>query len=207
MIIFNRAEFRSVGYGLAWTICSLAVMSCGQKRQIAESSAASGSWPDSVYISNGDIVVARTFDTLRNSLLSAIQAKGFAYAIEFCNEKVSPLMAVYSDTVKVRRTSFRHRNPDNKPDSLEASILENWDRQVRQGEKPQPGLVRENGKVHYFKPIQTQGMCLNCHGAPVKNIQPATQSAIKNRYPNDLAIDFEEGDLRGGWHLIFEYNR
>jgi cytochrome c553 len=47
-------------------------------------------------------------------------------------------------------------------------------------------------------------MCLNCHGAPGKEIAAATVSKIQELYPDDSAVDFKEGDLRGVWHIVFK---
>ena len=80
--------------------------------------------PDSVYTKKGNEIVALTFDTLRNSLLNAINSQGVDGAITFCNENAYPLTTTYADSVVVRRTALRYRNPDNKPDSLEQLILD-----------------------------------------------------------------------------------
>src|SRR5690606_6627532 len=80
--------------------------------------------PDSVYLQRGDNLVAQTFDTLRNSLLSSIADKGFPHAIDFCNEKAYPLTTIYqADSITIRRASARFRNPNNQPDSLEMAAL------------------------------------------------------------------------------------
>ena len=151
----------------------------------------------------GDRIVAETFDTLRKSLLTAVQRQGFEEAIDFCSEKASALTSLYGDTVMVRRTSLRYRNPGNKPDSLETHVLEAWEREVSAGHKPVTSVFRDEGRVHYFKPITMQALCVNCHGSPGKDIQPPTLTAIRKQYPGDKAIGFKEGDLRGSWHLIF----
>jgi hypothetical protein len=96
------------------------------------------------------------------------------------------------------------RNPGNAPDSLEQLILQEMERDTKTQKEIKAKLVRSlSGEVHYFKPILLQPMCLNCHGTPQTQIQPATLNKIKELYPNDQAIDFKEGDLRGIWHIIF----
>jgi hypothetical protein len=49
-------------------------------------------------------------------------------------------------------------------------------------------------------------MCLACHGDPQKDIQPAVLQTISKLYPDDKAIGYKEGDLRGAWHIIFRNN-
>jgi hypothetical protein len=50
-------------------------------------------------------------------------------------------------------------------------------------------------------------MCLNCHGTPGKHIQDATLTKIQQLYPEDRAVNFKEGDLRGLWHIIFNVQK
>lgn len=155
--------------------------------------------PDSVYMQQGDKLVAQTFDTLRNSLLSAIADKGFPHAIDFCNEQAYPLTTLYqTDSISIRRASARFRNPKNQPDSLEQAALADL---IVNG--PSAKIIRTRDQVHYIKPILMQAMCLNCHGVPDQNIKPATLQAIRERYPTDQAINYAEGDLRGIWHIAF----
>jgi Protein of unknown function (DUF3365) len=162
--------------------------------------------PDSVYTKKGNAIVALTFDTLRNSLLNAISTHGMDGAITFCNENAYSLTTTYSDSVVVRRTALRYRNPDNIPDSLEQSILDEINTNLLSGGKPETKVVRHSSKkeIHFFKPILMQPMCLNCHGTPGKQIQNTTLASIQQLYPDDRAVDFKEGDLRGVWHIVFK---
>ena len=154
--------------------------------------------PDSVYIHAGNRIVAATFDTLRQSLLSAIGTQGMEQAIVFCNVNAYPLTNSFADSVTVKRTSLRVRNANNLPDSLEQSVLQEFG-----GAKPGVKIIRIPGEINYFKPIMLQAMCLNCHGIPNKEIQTSTMRKIIELYPNDRATNFKEGDLRGVWHITF----
>lgn len=155
--------------------------------------------PDSVYQQRGDKLIAITFDTLRNSLTSAIGSGGFTHAIQFCNEKAYPLTNTYAEEgITVRRSSSKYRNPSNQPDSLEMSVFNEF---IING--PKPKLIRTSKEVHYIKPILMQGMCLNCHGKPGENIQAETLQAIAALYPDDRATGYTEGELRGIWHIVF----
>jgi Protein of unknown function (DUF3365) len=181
-------------------------MSCTQKKVGDETTAVKEPIPDSVYIKKGNEIVALTFDTLRNSLLHAISSKGAEGAITFCNENAYNITATYADSVLIRRSASRYRNPENKPDSLESFILDEMNQQVLSAGKPGTRIVRNTsgGEIHFFKPILLQPMCLNCHGAPGKEIAAATVSKIQELYPDDSAVDFKEGDLRGVWHIVFK---
>ena len=175
---------------------SLLTLSCNQHKSELDTT---NSIPDSVYLKNGDQLVLQTFDTLRNSLLTAIGEQGFAHAVQFCNEKAYPLTGSYaSEELIIRRASTRSRNPSNKPDSLEMTVFSEF-----QSNGPGTKIIRTKGEVHYIKPIMMQAMCLNCHGSPDLDIKPETWAAIQRNYPQDKAIGYAEGDLRGIWHIIF----
>ncbi len=165
--------------------------------------------PDSVYTKAGNRIIALTFDTLRNSLLEAIRSQGIENAIAFCNENAYPITGVYADSVTLRRTSLRFRNPKNRPDSLELSVLEEMAAQPKNTEGTGTKIIRResSSEIHYFKSIILQPMCLNCHGTPGEQIQDATLARIQQLYPDDKAVNFKAGDLRGVWHIVFKSQR
>lgn len=188
---------------IALVVLTIFFMGCSE-RPSGDASHAQYPWSDSLVTRTGDQIVARTFDTLRNSLVRAIGSEGFPGAISFCRQRAGVLTSAYSDSVSIRRTALRYRNPENRPDTLELEILNTWGSQMGEGKVPGGIVVRAGGRVHYFKPIMMQPLCMNCHGVPGVNIQPATLEAIRRHYPDDLAVDFVAGDLRGAWHLIFQ---
>ena len=156
-------------------------------------------------MNTGDQIVSQTFDSLRNALIRQIGSAGVEGAISFCNENATSLTNTYADSVTIRRTALRYRNPDNRPDSLELTVLKNLSDDVESHMPPASRIIRneKRGEIHYFKPIMTQAMCLSCHGNTSSQIRPNVQLKIAQRYPDDRAVDFKEGDLRGAWHIIF----
>jgi hypothetical protein len=180
------------------------LMSCTRK-DLGNKNVSKAPIADSVYTRNGNTIVALTFDTLRNSLLYAIRSQNIDGAIAFCNEQAYPITDTYSDSVIVRRTALRFRNPKNKPDSLERSVLYSMGKQMKTVKMPDTRIIRNDStkEVHFFKPIILQPLCLNCHGIAGKQIQNSTHALIKKLYPSDQAVDYTEGDLRGVWHIIF----
>ena len=153
----------------------------------------------------GDSIIAKTFDTLRNTLLRETGAHGFAGGIHFCSLHALPLTAAYANTeALVKRTSAKLRNPANAPDSMEAAVFALFTRQKDSGLQIKPVLINtEAGSNHYFKPIMMQAMCLNCHGEKNKHIAQATWDSIQKKYPADAAFNYKEGDIRGVWHITF----
>lgn len=156
------------------------------------------------YKVKGDSIVAMTFDTLRNTLLTAVKEKGFDGAVEFCNTSALSLTNSYAENnISIERTSDKLRNPANAPDSTEQRILSQLLKMAGSSDKPAAVVERDaSGNVHYYKPILMQAMCLNCHGNK-EQVQPATLAMIKSKYPDDLALGYKEGDLRGMWHVTF----
>jgi hypothetical protein len=51
-----------------------------------------------------------------------------------------------------------------------------------------------------LRPIVEQPMCGSCHG-PADKIAPAVAAALKHRYPNDRAVGFLNGEIRG-WFWV-----
>ena len=160
------------------------------------------------YTKMGNSIVKKTFDTLRNSLQTAISQSGFEGAVPYCQTAAYSLTNIYaSDSVTIRRTALKYRNPRNKPDTSEERILKIFASLKEQGiinDSIKP-ITEEskNGEVHFYKPIMLQQMCASCHGSKSKDIQPSVWKAINTLYPLDMAYDFKTGDLRGMWHITF----
>lgn len=153
----------------------------------------------------GDTLIARTFDTLRNTLLQTIGEKGFPGAVSFCNTEALSLTNTYTaQGITIKRTSDKLRNPSNSPNEMEQKILSEY-MGTKQNKLELKPVLEEDvaGNHHYFKPIIMQAMCLNCHGDKASQIKPDTWEAIHKKYPNDSAFDYKEGDLRGIWHVVF----
>jgi len=58
--------------------------------------------------------------------------------------------------------------------------------------------------ISYYKPTMQLEFCGTCHGS--KESIGAEYDAIAKLYPEDLAIDFKTGDLRGLWRVDFKKN-
>jgi hypothetical protein len=141
--------------------------------------------------------------SLKGNLESAIDEGGPANAIQFCNQEAIPLTTEVQENLgrglEIKRTSFKYRNPDNAPDSFEEEALHYFE-QLREenGEMPQYYIqqIEETGEHRYYKPLPVGGLCLNCHG-DLAQINPAVQEVLAEKYPDDLAVGYKEGDFRG----------
>jgi hypothetical protein len=190
-------------------VCCVTILNCAEKKISDDPIDVENLLDDSVYIQQGNRIVVHSFDTLRNSLLGAIASQGMEEAITFCNEKAYPITDIYADSVVIRRTSLRYRNPTNKPDSLELAMLNAMNAEMNFSNTAESRVIRQQstGEIHFFKPILTQAMCLNCHGTLGVQVKDKTLARIQQLYPEDRAMNFKEGDLRGAWHIIFRSHK
>ena len=102
----------------------------------------------------------------------------------------------------IRRVSLRNRNPRAVPDAWERAVLEDFDRRAAAGEAPatleKAEVVAVDGKQNYryMRALPVQPLCLNCHGTP-EQLTPAVRQKLGELYPDDKAIGYKPGDIRG----------
>ncbi len=125
----------------------------------------------------------------KKALQKALKQKGTAGAIAECK-----LPDAIPDKTKVGRTSLKLRNPGNTAPAWVKPILDEWSA-AKPSSIPKHKLVElGNHRYGYAEPIFTEPVCLDCHG---KHISPMVRKTLKATYPEDKAIDFEVGQLRG----------
>jgi len=142
---------------------------------------------------------------LQQALSGAIRQDGVVAAIEVCQHQ-APAIAdrVSSESMAVGRTALRVRNPRNEADPWETRILQDFQRRMAQGEDPSSleifAIRHVDGQRqgHWMKAIPTGGLCLTCHGS---ELDPELQATIDQRYPDDRAVGFSAGDLRGAFSV------
>lgn len=154
----------------------------------------------------GDSISNEAQKQLISNLQKAIEEKGVAGAIGFCNVEALPILKTVSEKhgVTIRRASNRYRNPDDQPDEDEAKILDAYEYNAENGIKNDPNIQKiEGGEVYlYTKAIIIPGaFCLSCHGDPDKDIDAKTLAEINALYPSDKATGHKIGDLRGMWSI------
>lgn len=141
---------------------------------------------------------------LKQELTSAIKSGGAIAALEVCHLKAPKIAQQVSEKsgVKVARTSLKPRNAASAPDAWEEEVLNNFEARKAKGEDVNTlefhAIVEEDGKreARYMKAIPTAELCLNCHGS---KIQADVMAKITALYPQDKAVGFNVGDLRGAF--------
>ena len=142
--------------------------------------------------------------TLLGEVTTSLEEKGPVATINYCSERAYPLTDSISEAfgVKIKRTTFKYRNPKNKPDKYEEEALRYFEKFFKEGKKP-PAHYVQKVKVgdklvyRYYFPLKVLKLCLTCHGTPGKDIKPEVYEAIKKKYPEDKAVGYKEGDFRG----------
>lgn len=156
----------------------------------------------------GDSITQEAQQNLITKLQNAIAEKGIPGAVEYCKVNAFPILEEVSKNhgVIIRRVSNRFRNPADQPDSEEAPILEAYEYNAENGLPIDPNLQKlENGEVLLYTKaiIIPEGLCLNCHGDPGKDISAETLRTLDSLYPQDRAKGHKIGDLRGMWAIRF----
>ncbi|MER3328772.1 MAG: DUF3365 domain-containing protein [Candidatus Kapaibacterium sp.] len=143
---------------------------------------------------------------LGKNLIGAIKAKGAPHAVDFCNTQAYPLsdsMAKHYN-VSIKRVSDKPRNPSNMANKDETAFINVLHERTAKGEELGSKVSELNGKMVGYYPIETNAMCLQCHGSPEKDIEKLTQAKIKEKYPNDKATGYSANQIRGIWVVEME---
>ena len=132
--------------------------------------------------------------TLKKELVNAIKMGGPVKAIDVCKTEAPSITEALSKkyNVNLQRVSRKYRNPVNKPDNNQLTILNYFEA----SESSVKNFYQElpNNEVIYAKKITAGPVCLTCHGA---SITPNVKEALDNNYPHDLATGYQLGDMRG----------
>ena len=144
--------------------------------------------------------------SLRGELKAAMQAGGPVAAISVCNQ-AAPRIARDKATEtgwSVGRTALRLRSPTNAPDDWERAVLGMFAEKAAKGaelaslEHHEQVVVDGKRVFRYMKAIPTQKPCLACHGSA---IDAGLERKIREFYPEDRAVGFSLGDLRGAFTI------
>jgi hypothetical protein len=161
---------------------------------------------DSVYLKKGNMIAKISFETISGELQKALANGGIENALHYCNERAYPITdsLAAAHQVSIKRVSNKNRNPRNKADKMEEFLIKGFGIDLSEGNDLSPKVVLKDDSVIFYKPIITQGLCLNCHGTPGKEITFSNDSLIQSLYPRDKAVGYQENQLRGLWRIGFK---
>jgi len=142
---------------------------------------------------------------VRGELTKAFETSGPLRAIVVCKYSVPEISSNVSRKSgwKVSRVSLKPRNPAlGAPDAWEQKALMQFDQRVARGEKAD-GLEHHEvvsepaGRYfRYVRALPVGPLCLSCHG-PLESISEAVRAQLAFEYPQDRAIGYRLGQVRG----------
>ncbi len=137
---------------------------------------------------------------LKPQLKQALQTGSPAQAIQVCADVAPAIAAALSGETgwSVKRVSLKPRNPNATPDEWERDQLRRFDEAVKAGASVQPVSEVVEGRLRYLAPQRVAPLCLVCHGEAV---DAQTAAALQHYYPEDTAIGYRPGDVRGAISL------
>jgi len=150
---------------------------------------------------------------LKSALMGAMGEDGPVGAMNVCHDEAEVIAQriCEEDGLEVGRTSRKFRNSSNAPDEWEKAGLETFAARIAAGEKLQgmemwATVTDADGRniFRYLKAISTGALCLKCHGA-----EPAPEVAeiLAEFYPEDQAVGFSAGEMRGAFTVQLELPR
>jgi len=151
-------------------------------------------------------IAAAMLKELSQTLQAAMADGGPVNAIGICKTKAPEIGMSLSmkHQVQVSRVGTRARNPDmGVPNEWQTKALEKFQSRLAGGDKAYDiefvEVVKTGSydlELRYAKPIVLQPMCTACHGTP-EQISPQVKEQLNKLYPNDKAVNYKPGDLRG----------
>ena len=144
---------------------------------------------------------------LKAQLEAAMKAGGPASALAVCNTVAPGIGDELSGSYggKVGRTALKVRNSANAPDAYERGVLDRFVSEAAKGSDvaamEHAEVVEENGQrvFRYMKAIpMAEKPCAACHG---KAVQGDLLDQIRALYPEDQAIGFMPGEIRGAFTI------
>jgi hypothetical protein len=161
---------------------------------------------DSDFLSQSRATSQGMLKELGQKLQSAMADGGAVNAIGVCNTQAPEIAGRVSaqNQVKLSRVGTRARNPVmGVPNDWQAKALAQFDAGLARGDKPadmefSETVVKPDGskEFHFAKPIVMQPMCVACHGSS-DQISPEVKAKLSELYPNDKAVNYQPGQLRG----------
>lgn len=155
------------------------------------------------------MVADKLLKNLKKNLISALEAGKPEIAVNVCSGIAQNLAENISreEKLKIRRVSLNFRNKKDIPDDFESNGLAKFEiLREKSLITPETEILQiindDTGKkLRYLRPIIAQEMCLKCHGGP-KDVSVEVREILKQKYPEDRALNHQVGDIRGAVSVI-----
>ena len=144
---------------------------------------------------------------LGGKLQTAMKDGGPVNALGVCQVEAPAIAQRISNEEKItiRRISHKPRNASmGTPIDWQIKALKHLEESLARGEPPAEIEFVEAVKagagsrmeLRYARPIVMQAQCTACHGDP-EQISPEIKAKLDELYPQDKAVGFKPGELRG----------
>lgn len=153
--------------------------------------------PPQAAVEGGSAALAALQQRLLQRLMQALSKGKLEGAVSACSEEAQALTAQVASEqgLELGRTSHRLRNPKNAPREWVKPWLEAWADKPAQTLKPVVVDLGEE-RIGLLRPIPMAGLCSGCHG-PSESLSPEVKTLLAQAYPEDKAVGFKPGELRG----------
>jgi hypothetical protein len=145
----------------------------------------------------GMLHIKSFMETLKPTLMNLMKEdKTYVTALGGCSTLAYQMTDDYSklsDTVDIRRTALKYRNPANIPDKTDTTVMENMKSTKN---FKQPLVVEMPSHYRVYKALDMKQPCLACHG-DIENMSGELVKLIDKTYPKDLATGLKLGEFRG----------
>jgi hypothetical protein len=157
-----------------------------------------------VLVEQAEAAVQALGGALKAELEAAMKTGGPEAALSVCQIKAPELAKAISDSqgMAVKRVSLKNRNPVmGVANEWQTKALNDFETRKAAGEDPATLAYAEvvDHEFRFMKAIPTAAVCLGCHGT---NLSPALTAKLTELYPQDQAVGYKEGDLRGAFVVV-----
>jgi hypothetical protein len=147
--------------------------------------------------------VAHGFHSLmKNTMKKTLKECCILAAAKFCvndsKKKLEEFNSKLEAGLSLKRISLKNRNKDAYPLKDEINIVKSFDL-LEASSVYLPSItqvVGENKFKVYFPTTLSERTCKKCHGLE-KDINPKVLRLIQHTYPNDKALNYKAGQVRG----------
>lgn len=162
-------------------------------------------------LDQGRAISGQFMASLKGRLVAALADGGPTEAIEVCHRDATAItdqaLAAAPEVLALRRVSTRWRNPANQADALDLAAWRVFEEDTLESpNEPEDLLVPDpdrGDRLVYYRALRMAPLCLTCHGPP-EQIPAGVRTLLAERYPDDRATGFLEGDLRGLIRIDFD---
>ena len=149
-------------------------------------------------------IIQTSFMILSKNVKNAMGNGGVQNAVQFCNLNASILTDSLSKAhhVIIQRITNKYRNAGNKLKDQDQTVWDLFTNKKESGDSILPFTEIINDEIVTYAPILlNKPLCLNCHGVVGKAISESDYEFIHSLYPEDRAVGYALGDLRGMWKI------